>query len=231
MAVMRDERPENLSERDEIEALLPWYVSGTLDAKSRARVERYIEAHPEVKAHLTLAREEADAAIAANEAIPAPGRNALDRLRASIAAAPPQRKPVTGLLGEISGRFGDWLTGFAPPQLAWAGAAAALVLALQAGIIGGLIMERAAAPSYQTAGGGEEKAGEGLELLVGFSPTATAQEITDLLKRLDAVVTDGPKAGLYRLRFLRAKEIDEDGKTAIEALKQSGIVVTVLPQN
>ena len=31
---------DRLNERDEIEALLPWYVSGRLDAKSRARVER-----------------------------------------------------------------------------------------------------------------------------------------------------------------------------------------------
>jgi hypothetical protein len=229
MAVMREERLENLSERDEIEALLPWYVSGTLDAKSRARVERYIEAHPEVKAHLALAREEEDATIAANEAIAAPGRDALDRLRASVAAAP-RRKPVAGLFSQVSDRFADWLAGFAPPQLAWAGAAAALVLALQAGVIGVLVMERAAAPTYQTAGGGEET-GEGLELLVGFSATATAQEITDLLKRLDAVVTDGPKAGLYRLRFPGAKESEEGRKVAIEALKQSGIVMTVLPQD
>jgi hypothetical protein len=230
MAMMRDERLENLSERDEIEALLPWYVSGTLDAKSRARVERYMEAHPELKAHLALAREEEDATVAANEAIAAPGRDALDRLRASVAAAP-RRKQAAGLLSEISDRFADWLSGFSPPQLAFAGAAAALVLALQSGVIGALVMERVAAPTYQTAGGGEEKAGEGLELLVGFSPTATAQEITDLLKRLDAVVTDGPKAGLYRLRFPGAKESDEDRKKAIDALKQSGIVMTVLPQD
>jgi hypothetical protein len=229
MAVMKDERVEKLSERDEIEALLPWYVSGRLDAKSHARVERYMEAHPEVRAHLALAREEEDAAIAANEAIAAPGRDALDRLRASVAAAP-RRKPVAGLLSQISDRFADWLAGFAPPQLAWAGAAAALVLALQAGVIAGLVMERVATPTYQTAGGGEERAGEGLELLVGFSATATAQEITDLLTRLDAVVTDGPKAGLYRLRFPGAKDSDEDRKKAIEALNQSGIVMTVLPQ-
>jgi hypothetical protein len=68
-----------------------------------------------------------------------------------------------------------------------------------------------------------------LELLVGFSATATAQEITDLLKRLDAVVTDGPKAGLYRLRLPGAKASEEGRKVAIEALKQSGIVMTVLP--
>ena len=225
---MRDEELEKLSERDEIEALLPWYVSGRLDAKSRARVERYMEAHPEVKAHLALAREEADATIASNEAIAAPGRHALDRLRASIAAAP-RRKPAAGLLTQISDRLADWLAGFAPPQLAFAGAAAALLVLLQAAVIGSLLMERVPAPTYQTAGGGEEKASEGLELLVGFEATATAQEITEFLKNLDAVVTDGPKAGLYRLRFPGATLSDEDREQAIEALKQSGLVATVLP--
>ncbi|MGE3528742.1 MAG: hypothetical protein AB7G54_04860 [Methyloceanibacter sp.] len=225
---MRDEGQEQLSERDEIEALLPWYISGTLDARSRARVERYIEAHPEVKAHLALVREEEDATIATNEAIAAPGRDALERLRASIAAAP-RRKSATSLLSQISERFADWLSGLAPPQLAFAGAAAALLLAVQAAVIGALVLERVAPPTYQTAGGGEEQAGAGVELLVGFEAAATAQAITDLLKRLDAVVTDGPKAGLYRLRFPGAKDSDADRAAAIEALKQSGIVVTVLP--
>lgn len=226
---MTDERLKKLSERDEIEALLPWYVSGKLDAKTRARVERYMEAHPEVKAHLELAREEADAAIASNEAISPPGRDALDRLRASVAAAAPGREASAGLLTQLSDRFADWLAGFAPQQLALAGAVAALLVLLQAAVIGSFLMERAVAPTYQTAGG-EETAGGGFELLVGFSGNATAGEITDLLKRLDAVVTDGPRAGLYRLRFPEAKSGDEDRKAAIEALKQSGIVTSVLPE-
>ena len=130
---------------------------------------------------MALAREEGDATIASNEAIAAPGRHVLARLRASIAAAP-RRKPAAWLLSQISDRFADWLSGFAPQQLAFAGAAAALILALQTAVIGGLVMERVGAPAYQTAGGGAEHAGEGLELLVGFSATATAQEITDLLE-------------------------------------------------
>jgi hypothetical protein len=228
MAVMKDERLEELSERDEIEALLPWYISGKLDGKSRARVDRYIEAHPEVKAHLALGREEADATIAANEAIAPPGRQALDRLRASIAAAP-RRKPATGFLTQLSDRFADWLAGFEPPQLALAGAVAALIVALQAAAIGALVMDRAATPAYQTAGG-EETAGESFALLVAFSDEATIGEIGDLLKRLDATVTDGPRGGLYRLRFPDAKEGDEDRNAAIETLKRSGIVITVLPE-
>ncbi|MBC8020436.1 MAG: hypothetical protein H7X78_04385 [Methyloceanibacter sp.] len=223
---MTDERSEALSERDEIEALLPWYVSGKLEAKSRARVERYLKTHPEVKAHLALVREEAGATIASSEAIAAPGPRALDRLRASIAATS-RREPSAGVLRQLSNRFTDWLAELAPPQLALAGAVAALVVMLQAAAIGALMMERVTAPAYQTAGG-EERVGEGFEVLVGFSEGATIGEISDLLKRLDAVVADGPKAGLYRLRFPGSKAGDEEA--AIEALKQSGIVTAVLPE-
>jgi len=222
---MRDEGQERLSERDEIEALLPWYVTGKLDAASRARVERYMEAHPEVKAHLALAHEEADVTVASNEAISAPGPQTLDRLRASIAASP-RRKPLGALLTEFSDRFADWVADLAPPRLALAGAAAALLILIQAAAIGTLVLERGAAPSYQTAAG-DETPQEGFELLVQFSQDATAGEITDLLKRLDGSITGGPKAGLFRLRFAGAEEGHEEA--AITALKQSGIVTTVLP--
>jgi anti-sigma-K factor RskA len=212
---------DRLSERDEIEALLPWYVSGKLDAKSRARVERYMDAHPEVRAHLALAHEEADATVAGNEAIATPGPEALARLRASIAAAP-RREPF---LAQIVQRLADWLSNLAPPQLALAGAAAALLVMLQAAAIGALVLERAGAPTYQTAGG-DEIAGEGVELLVGFSGSASMGEISAVLKRLDALVVDGPKAGLYRLRL---PDTGEAGlKAAIEALQQSGVVTSVL---
>jgi anti-sigma-K factor RskA len=223
---MMNEQPDELSERDEIEALLPWYVSGKLDVHARARVEGYVKAHPEVSAHLALVREESDATITANEAIRAPGPQALDRLRASIAAAP-RRQPLGTAFGDLANRFSDWIAGLAPPQLALAAAVAALLVMLQAAAIGALVLERAGAPTYQTAGG-EQTAGESIELLVGFSDTATIGEVAALLKRLDAVVVDGPRAGLYRLRLPDTG--DEGRKAAIEALHQSGVVTAVLPE-
>jgi hypothetical protein len=217
---------ERLSERDEIEALLPWYVTGRLDAREHARVERYVREHPEVQAHLALAREESDATVTANEAIKAPGRAALDRLRASVAAAP--RRPSLGAaFGTLANRFSDWIAGLAPPQLALAAAVAALLVMLQAAAIGALVMERAGAPTYQTAGG-EQAAGESFELLVGFADTATMGDIAALLKKLDARVVDGPRAGLYRLRLPDTGE--EGRKAAIEVLNQSGMVTSVLPE-
>jgi len=215
---------DELSERDEIEAMLPWYVTGRLDARERARVERYVREHPEAQAHLALAREESDATVTANEAIRAPGREALDRLRASVAAAP--RRPTLGAaFGQLANRFGDWIAGLAPPQLALAAAVAALLVMLQAAAIGALVLERAGAPTYQTAGG-EQATGETVELLVGFADTATMGEIAALIKKLDAVVVDGPRAGLYRLRL---PDEGDEGSKAIEVLLQSGKVTTVLP--
>ena len=223
---MVDRQSEQLSERDEIEALLPWYVTGKLDVKSRARVERYIKAHPEIGAHIALAREENDATVFANEAIPAPPPQALDRLRASIAAHP-RRKSLGAMLEQFSERFADWIAGLAPPQLALAAAVAALIVMLQAAAIGALVLERAGTPTYHTAGG-EQSASDGAELLVVFSDKATIGEISALLKQIDAIMVDGPKAGLYRVR-LPGKD-EEGAKAATEILLQSGIVTTVLPE-
>ena len=215
---------DELSERDEIEAMLPWYVTGRLDARERARVERYVREHPEAQAHLALAREESDATVTANEAIRAPERDALDRLRTSVAAAP-RRQSLGAAFGQLANRFGDWIAGLAPPQLALAAAVAALLVMLQAAAIGALVLERAGAPTYQTAGG-EQATGETVELLVGFADTATMGEIAALIKKLDAVVVDGPRAGLYRLRL---PDEGDEGSKAIEVLLQSGKVTTVLP--
>jgi anti-sigma-K factor RskA len=215
---------ERLSERDEIEALLAWYVSGRLDTKSRVRVERYMEAHPEMRAHLNLAREELEATVAGNEAIASPGPAALARLRASMAMTAPRRQSPS-LFAQLSERLADWIGGFAPPQLGLAAAVAALVLVLQAAAIGTLVMERVATPTYQTASG--ETAGEGIELLVGFSEEASMGEISTLLKEVGAVVVDGPRAGLYRLRFPGTGE--QGREAAIEALQKSGVVSSVLP--
>jgi hypothetical protein len=223
---MTERQFESLSERDEIEALLPWYVTGKLDVKARARVERYMKAHPEIGEHIALAREESDATVVSNEAIPAPPPQALDRLRASIAAHP-RRKSLGAMMEQWSERFADWMAGLAPPKLARAAVAAALIVMLQAAAIGALVLERAGAPTYDTAGGGQ-LATEGAEFLVEFSDQATIGEITALLKQIDAIMVDGPKAGLYRVRLPGKGE--EDAKAATEILLQSGIVTTVLPE-
>jgi len=223
MAVMSNGNHDKLSENEEIEALMPWYVSGKLDANSRAQVERYLEAHPERRTHLALVREESGATVAANESIAPPGAAALDRLRASIGPVPHGQS----LWAKFSERLANWVSDLAPSQLVLAAAAAAVVVMLQAAVIGALIMERSEAPNYQTASG-EQTSSNGVELLVGFAETATAGEISALLDQLDAVLVDGPRAGLYRLRL--PEQGEEENIAAIELLDESEAVTVVLPQ-
>jgi anti-sigma factor RsiW len=187
---MMNEQPDELSERDEIEALLPWYVSGKLDVHARARVERYVKAHPEVSAHLALVREESDATITANEAIRAPGPQALDRLRASIAAAP-RRQPLGAAFGDspIGSAIGSQVS--PPPQLALAAAVAALLVMLQAAHrrIG---LGARGALTHQTAAASRPLARASSSWWV--PDTATIGEVAALRARLDAVVVDGPES-------------------------------------
>ncbi len=219
---------DTLSEREEIEALLPWYVAGKLDPHLRARVERYLAAHPDVAKGVVLAREESNATIAGNEAIRASPRDALDHLRASVAAAPRRRSLGAMLQGTLDGVAG-WLGGFAPSQLAFAGAAAALVVIVQAATIGALVLDRASSPAYETAAGTDQRTQHGIELLIGFSDTATIAEITALLKTLDASLIDGPRAGLYRVRAPRSAAEGGGRKEVLDTLRKSRIVTVVLP--
>ena len=59
-------------EREEIEMLLPWYVTGKLDRTDAARVESYLARHPRLAAQLDLIRAERDETVLANEALGRP---------------------------------------------------------------------------------------------------------------------------------------------------------------
>ena len=76
---MNDET-EALSEREQIEALLPWYVTGKLDAAGCGRVETYMARHPEMRRQLVLIDEDRDVAQRVNAAIVPPRTLSADRL-------------------------------------------------------------------------------------------------------------------------------------------------------
>jgi len=95
-------------EREEIEMLLPWYVTGKLDRTDAARVESYLARHPRLAAQLDLIRAERDETVLANEALGRPSATALDRLLASLPAAKPwlaQRIARSALFQRVSDFF------------------------------------------------------------------------------------------------------------------------------
>lgn len=160
--------------RDDIGALLPFYVNGTLEGAERAEVAAAVAADPDLQAEVAALAAVRDTLRA--ETVQAPGDFGLARLMREIdqeAAAAP--RPVAG-----PGVSGLWRI------------AAVLALALALGQLG-WIVARDSGPAVTLAG-------DGGGLLVAFAPGTTEAEMRDLLLDLDLVIIDGPTAiGLYRL--------------------------------
>lgn len=98
-------------ERDpEIEALLPWYLNGTLAAEERAQVEAYLAERPEAAEELAL----------------------LQRMRSEVRAQQPGGPGELGLRRLLKSVRAERRE---PARWRWAAAAAVLVVLVQSGII------------------------------------------------------------------------------------------------
>ena len=213
-------------EREEMEMLLPWYVTGRLDAADLAKMEAYLAAHPEVARQLDLARSERDETVAANEALGLPSAAATARLMSSLPAARPGWAAMRALRGGLQ-QVGDLLAAPTANAVRWAALAAAVLIAVQGIAIVSLLNERAG--TYQTASGGQS--GDGIALLVTFADDAKATAISQLLTDLDGSIVDGPKAGgVYKIR-LRTEDRSTAGREALmrRLAGRRDIVRAVLP--
>jgi hypothetical protein len=183
-----------LPERDEIEAMLPWFAAGTLSRKDAARVEAALKSDPVLSQRFELVREELGETIRLNEDLGAPSSRALKSLFEKIDAEAPRRQAASF---NLAGRISEFVASFSPRTLAYAGAVAALALVLQAGVITSLVTDRGDG-TYKTV---SVDPGQGAFALVRFAPNATAADITKFLEDNKAVVVDGPKGGMYRIRL------------------------------
>lgn len=203
---------------DEIDLLLPWYAAGTLTPAEAKRVEEALARDPALgerlalAGRLALAREEMEEAVGLAESIPGPSPRARDRVFDRIAAIEDARPAGLADLGRTAsarvresglvGRLLDLVSGLAPRKLAYAGIAAALLIAAQAGIIGTLLAGRPGGAIYGTASGPGAPAGEGTFALVRFAPGANMDRVSAVLGDLGASIADGPRAGgFYRVRI------------------------------
>src|SRR5258707_7572120 len=122
---------------DDIEALLPWYAAGTLDAREADQVEAAVAADVELARRLDLVREEMNEAILLNEALGVPSARVMENLFKAIdrerrrARDPAAGRGLGGLLMNL----------FTPRAFAFAAGAAVVVIMLQAGVIAKLILQ------------------------------------------------------------------------------------------
>jgi hypothetical protein len=192
---------------DDIEALLPWYAAGTLDAREADQVEAAVAADAELARRLDLVREEMSEAILLNEALGVPSARVMENLFKAIdkerrrARDPAAGRGLGGMLMDL----------FTPRAFAFAAGAAVVVIMLQAGVIAKLMLQdRIEGSSFETASA-PPAATRGIDIgsfaLVRFTPQANMGDITRFLDARGAVIVDGPRpggpGGLYRVRLAR----------------------------
>lgn len=212
-------------ERDDISLLLPWYAAGTLSTGETRRVAAAIARDPELAKRLDDIRDEAAETLAVNESIGAPSRRVADKLFAGIDAEIAKNPRAYAPKFSLSNWFAEKAEAMRPRTLAYAAAAAAVVIALQAGLL-------VANVSDTSGGGGLEVATKvdpiaaGPQLLVNFLPTATVGDIEALLKQAGGTIVEGPYAGgLYRVQ-IGPRDLDQAGvEKIIELMRDKPQIV------
>ncbi len=205
---------EKFSEREEIEMLLPWYGTGQLDAADTARVAAYLERHPQLRSQLGLVREEQTATVAGNEAIHA----RLPSAATLIASAATPADRARSWLGRTFAAAGGLFTAPTPGAVRWGAAAAALIICLQAAVLGTLLTRDGG--RFGTASGpGVEQTIKPAAMIV-FADDATAAAISQALAEHHLRIANGPlPGGFYSVRF------DDDASAAEQQRRLGAITV------
>ncbi len=218
---------EAMSEREEIEMLLPWYVTGRLAADERAKVEAWLRREPDLAHQLRLAEDEKESALRVAEDLPLPAGLSVER---TVSFVREQARPVSaGLLGRLSAALRDFII-LPEGTFRLAAVAALAVIAVQGAMVATLIASRE--ETYRVAGG-PSAAVSGSFALVRFSDTASAKAITDLLASREMTIVDGPRpGGLFRVRIGAAGLTVPERDRRIATLRnESALVSLVLPSN
>ena len=191
-------QPNGRAEREEIEMLLPWYVTGRLDEADAARVAAYLERHPEMAEREKLSRAERNETAHLNALAEDHPPADVDRFMARIAAtrhgeAPSETGAMAWLRGLMDAPFGGGLR--------WAGRGGG---DRHSGS-GGDACNPAGSPRHQRLRNGRHRAGNALDgsfVLVRFADDASVDAIAQMLSELNMTISDGPKAGgLFTVRI------------------------------
>ena len=183
-------------EPDDIEGLLPWHATGTLNSRDARRVDEALKRDPGLTKQYAVIQDEIAETIHVNESLGAPSSRAMQKLFAAIDAAPvrPTRRPTN-----VIARIADIIVSLSPRTLAYSAAVGAIALVLQAGLIGA-ILTKALPGGYEIASA-PVQAVRGTPVLVRFQPDARLSDITQFLDAHGATIVTGPKAGMFRVQF------------------------------
>lgn len=210
--------------RAELEALLPFYANGRISAADKARLEAALAADPELARRLDIVREDMAETVLLNESLGAPSPRALDKLMAGIEAQPRQVPLLARARGGVLSLLGGWLAAQPPRRLAYACAAALVLIAIQGAAITGLALRGGG--GFETASAPGTRPSERYVLL-SFAPDARAGDIAAFFRRHDAAVVDGPRAnGAFKVRVGDASLSPAQVDAIAARMKAEGAIVS-----
>jgi len=182
-------------EPTELEALLPFHAAGTLNLRDARRVDEALASDPELARQYAVIQDEYAETILLNESLGAPSARAMQKLFAAIDAEPARKASFNPVM-----KAAGFFSSLSPRTLAFAGVTAAVLVLLQAGVIGTVLVKDRKGEGFQTAAFPvQSKAGT--FGLLRFAPDAKADEIAQLLDNYNASIVSGPKAGMFRVQF------------------------------
>ncbi len=206
---------------DEMAALLPFYVSGKLEADEHARVANWVATSDSGQRALQNALEEQHQVTSANESIPVPS-GAMHKLLESLDAEP-SRVSHLAVTRSLWAKLKDAFE-IAPSQAAWA-AAASLLLLVGIGI--GTQFNPPGGQPFVVASGEDEQVAGRLAMVV-FISDAPMSAITKALGDVDASIVAGPKGkATYLVRFNKHEGAENEQKR-MEQLKAQTAIVKLL---
>jgi anti-sigma factor RsiW len=220
-------------EPSEIELLLPWHATGTLNARDARRVEEALARDSELARQYVVIREEYAATVHLNEGLGGPPPRAMLKLFAAIDAEP-VRKPSAWFT--VRSRVSDFFASLSPRTLAWSASVAVLALLSQAGAIA-LIVAKNHSATYQTASLSMREpdsmtralvpeAATPPRALVRFAPDARMADVTALLDSYHAQILDGGQDGMFHLQF-GGRAMTKDEAAALLARLQKEKIISL----
>jgi anti-sigma-K factor RskA len=162
------------------EALLPWYVNGSLDAAERELVERALERSQTLRAELVRLERLGTLVADVGAVEPVPAADGFARLRRMMLASAPSPTARPHWTAGAGGLLG----------LLWRPAVVAglaTVVVIEAAAIATLV-PASAPPRFVTAAG----PAEGARAVVKFKPETTLSDIQSLLAAEQATIVRGP---------------------------------------
>lgn len=218
------------SEREEIEALLPWHAAGTLSRRDAQKVEQALAGDTHLATQYSLIRDELVETIGLNESLGAPSARAMQKLMADIEAdaSTTRRARASFSLGEW---LSDRLSSFSPRTLAWSATAAALAIVLQAGLLAGMFVNERQGGNFIVASvPTEQTVKQGTYAIISFAPQATAAEITKFLDTHKIALVDGPSGGVYTVRLAVTGMPKEELARTVKTLQDESVVRFIGPK-